>query len=141
MHKLAFSVVPAAFLLSTLGLAQTPSPAAPTAAGTKAHQMPFGTLDKNGDGKLSKAEAQPYVDLTAAFAMLDADRDSDLSPAEFSKWNPTPAGTLPAPPSSTQPRQNNTPQTGQAPAPGTTTTSAPNPQPAAQSPAGNGTAH
>ena len=45
----------------------------------------FVALDKNKDGKLSKAEFPANHPLAPHFGMLDANRDGNLSPAEFVK--------------------------------------------------------
>lgn len=68
--------------------APAPSPAAPAPA-DQAVKAPsdFGSIDRNKDGKVSQAEAQSNSDLQSTFAVLDADRDSYLTPAEFSKWS------------------------------------------------------
>lgn len=45
----------------------------------------FAKLDKNKDGKLSKAEIPSDNPLTHHFDMLDANKDGSLSAAEFAK--------------------------------------------------------
>jgi len=45
----------------------------------------FATLDKNKDGKVSKAEIPAKHPLAAHFSMLDANKDGSLSQAEFAK--------------------------------------------------------
>lgn len=45
----------------------------------------FASLDKNRDGKLSKAEIPAGHPLAAHFGMLDANKDGTLSKAEFAK--------------------------------------------------------
>ena len=69
--------------------AQAAAPVAPApAADQKADAASdFGAIDRNKDGKLSQAEAQSNTDLTSTFSTLDADRDSYLTPTEFSKWS------------------------------------------------------
>lgn len=55
---------------------------APSAAETAA-QKEFRALDKNKDGKLSKAEMPAKHPMAAHFAMMDTDKDGMLSEAEF----------------------------------------------------------
>lgn len=45
----------------------------------------FVALDKNKDGRLSKAEVPAKNPLAAHFEALDADKDGSLSKAEFAK--------------------------------------------------------
>jgi Ca2+-binding EF-hand superfamily protein len=45
----------------------------------------FAALDKNHDGKLSRAEVSADKNLPRHFAMLDADKDGKLSEEEFAK--------------------------------------------------------
>ena len=55
---------------------------------TDHHAVPnneFTTLDKNKDGKLTKAEFPAKHPLVAHFGMLDTNRDGSLSKAEFAK--------------------------------------------------------
>lgn len=52
------------------------------------HAVPsdeFTALDKNKDGKLTKAEFPAKHPLAAHFGMLDTNRDGSLSKAEFAK--------------------------------------------------------
>jgi len=56
--------------------------AAPTAEITPAHKE-FRALDKNQDGKLSKAEMPTKHPMAAHFAMMDTNKDGVLSEAEY----------------------------------------------------------
>lgn len=56
--------------------------AAPTAEITPA-QKEFRALDKNQDGKLSKAEMPAKHPMAAHFAMMDTNKDGVLSEAEY----------------------------------------------------------
>lgn len=44
------------------------------------------TVDKNSDGKVSKAEAASNADLSKQFDSLDANKDGNLDKAEFAKF-------------------------------------------------------
>lgn len=46
----------------------------------------FDSLDRNHDGKLSRAEARADPGLSMAFDMLDVNHDGYLSTAEFQAW-------------------------------------------------------
>lgn len=43
----------------------------------------FQQLDRNGDGMISKEEAETSPSLTWSFDLVDADGDGSLSPSEF----------------------------------------------------------
>ena len=45
----------------------------------------FESLDKNGDGKISLAEASNHDALFVAFKSLDTNKDGELTREEFSK--------------------------------------------------------
>lgn len=45
----------------------------------------FAALDKNKDGRLSKAEIPAKHAVAPHFGMLDANKDGNLSPAEYAK--------------------------------------------------------
>lgn len=47
----------------------------------------FATLDKNKDGKLTKAELPKDSPIRPHFDMLDADKDGSLSNAEFAGYH------------------------------------------------------
>lgn len=64
--------------------AQAPLTAPPA---SRTAPVEFGSVDQNKDGRVSLTEAQSNNDLRAAFTGLDANRDTYLTPAEFSKWN------------------------------------------------------
>lgn len=54
-------------------------------AASQSKDPDFVALDKNKDGKLSKAEFPANHPLAPHFGMLDSNRDGSLSPAEFAK--------------------------------------------------------
>lgn len=54
------------------------------AAGTAMASLPdFKTLDKDGDGMISKQEATKSEQLVAVFARADVDKDGMISPSEY----------------------------------------------------------
>jgi hypothetical protein len=64
--------------------AQTPQ--SDSAKASEAHQQ-FSSIDTNGDGRVSQAEAKAKADLNAAFPALDTDRDTYISELEYGKWS------------------------------------------------------
>lgn len=46
----------------------------------------FQSLDKNGDGRISVAEAADNDRLFVAFKDLDTDKDGELTPAEYARY-------------------------------------------------------
>ena len=67
---------------SALGAAW-PAAAALSAVDREAIEAAFARADTNGDGKLSRVEAQRFPEIAARFDELDRDRDNFLSFAEF----------------------------------------------------------
>ncbi len=55
--------------------------------------LQFSTVDSNGDGRISSAEAQAHSQLRGSFATLDANSDGHLSQSEFGKMKPGAAGS------------------------------------------------
>ena len=55
-----------------------------SAVAREAIEAAFARGDSNGDGKLSRAEAQRFPEIAARFDELDTDRDGFLSLIEFS---------------------------------------------------------
>ncbi|CAM5788787.1 hypothetical protein [Rhizobacter fulvus] len=72
-------------LMLLAGLLATALPAAAelSAVDREAIEAAFARADTNGDGKLSRDEAQRFPEIAARFDELDRDRDSFLSFAEF----------------------------------------------------------
>jgi len=67
-------------LLASLGLLAATATLAADAKPT------FESVDKNGDGKISLAEASNDDALFVAFKSLDANKDGELTPEEFAKY-------------------------------------------------------
>ena len=64
------------FEFSAAGGASAPSPN---------HSSPFDGLDADGDGKLSLAEAAGYGDIVTKFHRVDRNKDGKLTKAEFDR--------------------------------------------------------
>lgn len=62
------------------------SPAAPTSAGAVIIKFNLELLDKNDDGKVSRAEAAGTPDLIKVFDKLDRNRDGFLDKAELDAY-------------------------------------------------------
>lgn len=75
-------------LALSLGLAGAAFAQAPPATAQPPVVPEFASIDQNKDGKLSASEVQSNSSLQSAFGSLDADHDSYLTPAEYSKWKP-----------------------------------------------------
>jgi Ca2+-binding EF-hand superfamily protein len=75
---LAVTLGGAALLSSALTLAAEPS-----AKDKTAMEAVFTRVDVNGDGKLSREEAERLPAIAAMFDKLDADHDGQLTLAEF----------------------------------------------------------
>jgi hypothetical protein len=63
------------------------SPAAPTSAGAVVIQYKVDILDKDGDRKVSRAEAAGVPDLLKIFDKLDLNRDGKLDESELAEHN------------------------------------------------------
>ena len=61
-----------------------PASAEVSAVDREAIEAAFARADTNGDGKLSREEAQRFPEIAARFDELDRDHDGFLSLAEFS---------------------------------------------------------
>ena len=75
-------VAVAAAWASALMLA-LPAAAELSAVDREAIEAAFARADRNGDGRLSREEAQRFPEIAARFDELDRDRDNFLSFAEF----------------------------------------------------------
>lgn len=65
-------------------MAALPAAAELSAVDREAIEAAFARADVNGDGKLSREEAQRFPEIAARFDELDSDRDGFLSLIEFS---------------------------------------------------------
>lgn len=65
-------------------VASLPAAAELSAVDREAIEAAFARADTNGDGKLSRDEAQRFPEIAARFDELDKDRDGFLSLIEFS---------------------------------------------------------
>ena len=65
-------------------VAALPAAAELSAVDREAIEAAFARADANGDGKLSREEAQRFPEIAARFDELDSDRDGFLSLIEFS---------------------------------------------------------
>jgi Ca2+-binding EF-hand superfamily protein len=82
-HRIRSSLL-AVTLGSAALLASTLAPAAePSAKDKTAMEAVFTRVDLNGDGKLSREEAERLPAIAAMFDKLDADHDGQLTLAEF----------------------------------------------------------
>jgi EF hand len=79
-------------------LAAWPVAAELSAVDREAIEAAFARADTNGDGKLSRDEAQRFPEISARFDELDRDRDNFLSFAEFAIGATPPARTSRRPP-------------------------------------------
>ncbi|HWI10534.1 MAG TPA: EF-hand domain-containing protein [Burkholderiaceae bacterium] len=75
--------VAAALAALCLACAALPAPAELSAVEREAIEAAFARADTNGDGKLSREEAQRLPEIAARFDELDRDHDGFLSFAEF----------------------------------------------------------
>ena len=69
--------------VATLAIAAPPATAELSAVARAAIEAAFARGDTNGDGKLSRDEAQRFPEIEARFDELDRDHDRFLSLAEF----------------------------------------------------------
>jgi len=84
MKTQLYTTLLTALAATSLVHAQTPTDKANP---VNAPKIDFSTLDKDANGKLSKEEALPVIELDATFDRLDTDRDGSVSPTEFSHWD------------------------------------------------------
>lgn len=74
----------ASWTLAGAALAQTAPHPAPEPSGPRAGDL-FAQADRDGDGRISREEAQAVPGLPALFEQLDTDRDGTLGPDEFAR--------------------------------------------------------
>ena len=93
--KHARTVVIAAFAAAACGVSaqdvQTPAAAVPPGPGAGASSE---QVDRNGDGKITRAEAQADAELARRFRTLDTDNSGKLDEGEFARFEidePAPA--------------------------------------------------
>ena len=72
-----------AALLAVGGAASLPVAAELSAVDREAIEAAFARGDSNGDGRLSRDEAERFPEIAARFDELDSDHDGFLSLAEF----------------------------------------------------------
>ena len=85
LDKLVLSLRRSGGVILIAGLlgATVPAAAELSAVDREAIEAAFARADTNGDGKLSREEAQRFPEIAARFDELDRDRDNFLSLAEF----------------------------------------------------------
>jgi EF hand len=71
-------------VIGAAAMLATPASAELSAVDREAIEAAFARADTNGDGKLSREEAQRFPEIAARFDELDRDRDGFLSLIEFS---------------------------------------------------------
>lgn len=85
---LTLSVAAAAFSVSLVHAADAVSSAASgPAQGRAAAAERFKALDTNGDGRISRAEAEAAPALVAHFDQIDANKDGQITPKEFRAYH------------------------------------------------------
>jgi hypothetical protein len=95
IHAHSFALLVA---LAVAGASHAQAPAAVKApVDLDSPKIDFVAVDKNVDGSLSKTEVEVIAALDDAFALLDANRDEALSPAEFSRWSQAGKATVAKP--------------------------------------------
>lgn len=77
-----FALATACTSFAAAALAQTAAPATDARA-RMAVEAAFSKADVNGDGRVSKDEADKLPDIAAKFDVLDKDKDGALTLAEF----------------------------------------------------------
>lgn len=78
-NAMSIAIISAAAMVMPYTYAQTTAPATDTARYMEA----FDRSDKNGDGKLSKEEAESLPAIAQRFDQIDADKDGAISKAEY----------------------------------------------------------
>lgn len=82
-NAISVAIISAAVLHFSLASAQTAAPATAATPDTVKYMEAFKRADKNGDGKLSKEEAENMPAIAQRFDAIDADKDSAISENEY----------------------------------------------------------
>ncbi len=86
-NALSVAIISAAALYMPMSYAQTTAPSQPASAAsssdTARYMEAFVRADKNGDGKLSKEEAESLPAIANRFEQIDTDKDGSISQAEY----------------------------------------------------------
>ncbi len=86
-NALSVAIISAAALYMPMGYAQMTAPSQPASAAGGAdnarYMEAFVRSDKNGDGKLSKEEADSLPAIAQRFDQIDTDKDGSISQAEY----------------------------------------------------------
>jgi Ca2+-binding EF-hand superfamily protein len=86
-NALSVAIISAATLYMPMSYAQMTAPSQPASAAgssdTARYMEAFVRSDKNGDGKLSKEEAESLPAIANRFEQIDTDKDGSISQAEY----------------------------------------------------------
>ncbi len=86
-NALSVAIISVAALYMPMSYAQMTAPSQPASAAsssdTARYMEAFVRADKNGDGKLSKEEAESLPAIANRFEQIDTDKDGSISQAEY----------------------------------------------------------